>query len=155
LDGYMFDTTEFNAVVDGELPLSAISGERLFATRVQLDEIDKTPCERRRAELHRTFAEVAAANLPTESAVWGVSKWIQAKWQAADSQFEAMLACLKALDQKGEKRHRNQLCDILIAETAIRNGLILVSGDRILREVTRKFGGHAIDREEFMLATGH
>ena len=42
LDGYMFDTTEFNAVATRELRLSAISGQRLFATHVQLDEIDKT-----------------------------------------------------------------------------------------------------------------
>jgi hypothetical protein len=34
LDGYMFDTTEFNAVAKRELPLSAISGQRLFATHV-------------------------------------------------------------------------------------------------------------------------
>jgi hypothetical protein len=32
IDGYMLDTTEFNAVAKGELPLSAIAGRRLFAT---------------------------------------------------------------------------------------------------------------------------
>jgi hypothetical protein len=48
----------------------------------------------------------------------------------------------------------NQLCDILIAETAIRNQLILVSGDANLRTVTIEFGGRAIDREQFMLTTG-
>jgi hypothetical protein len=136
------------------LPLSAISGQRLFATHVQLDEIDKTPCERTRAQLRVAFEEIAAENLPTESAVWDVSRWNQAKWPAGDSLFKAMLACLKALDKAGEKRHLNQLRDILIAETAIRNGLILVSGDPKLRTVAIKCGGRAIDREQFRQVAG-
>jgi hypothetical protein len=98
----MFDTTEFNAVVKRELR-PAISGQRLFATHVQLDKIDQTPCERTRAQLPAAFEEIAAENLPTESGVWGVSKWGQAKWQG-DSLFKAMLACLEALDKKAGKK---------------------------------------------------
>jgi hypothetical protein len=153
LDGYMLDTTEFNAVVKGELPLSAISGQRLFATHVQLAEIDKTPCELTRAQLRAVFEEIPAENLPTESAVWDVTSWDQAKWPAGDGLFEAMLARLKALDKKGGKRHRSQTCDILIAETAIRNGLTLVSGDRNLGTITSEFEGRAFNREQFMLET--
>jgi hypothetical protein len=125
----------------------------LFATHVQLDEIDKTL----RANACTTSCGVrgdCCRELATESA-WGVIRWNQAKWTAGDSVFKAMLACHKASDKASKKRHLKQSRDILIAETAIRNGLILVSGDAKLRTVTIKFGGRAIDREQFMLATGH
>jgi hypothetical protein len=154
LDGYMLDTTEFNAVVKGGLPHSAISGQRLFATHVQLDEIDKTACAQTRTQLRAAFNDVAAENLPTESFVLDLSRLDCAKLSAADSAFKAMRTRLEALDKAGEKRRMNQLCDILIAETAIRNQLILVSGDANLRTVTIEFGGRAIDREQFMLTTG-
>ena len=68
-------------------------------------------------------------SLPTESAVFDVSRWDQAKWPANDSVFENMFASLEVRDKTSEKRHLNRRRDILIAETAIRNGLILVSGD--------------------------
>jgi hypothetical protein len=150
VNGYMLDTNEFNAVAKGYLPRSAIAGRRLFATHVQRDEINNTPCERMRAQLHVTFEEIAAEKLPTESFVWGASRWGQAKWSGG-SFFEAMRMRLEALDNAADKklRHPNQLCDILIAETAIRNELILVSRDENLRTVIVEFGGHAIDLEQF------
>jgi hypothetical protein len=141
--GYMLDTTVFNAVVKARLPLSALAGRRLFATHVQLDELENTSCEQLRARLRAAFEEIAAERLPTESAVWDVSKWDQAKWPAEDGNFEKMLARLEELD--GKKRHPNQLRDILIAETAIKNSLTLVSGDPNLRTVTTEFGGRVIE----------
>jgi hypothetical protein len=71
----MLDTTEFNAVAKSELSLSLIKGRRVFATHVQLDEINKTHCERTRAELQAAFAAVAADSLPTESFVLDVRGW--------------------------------------------------------------------------------
>ena len=56
-----------------------------------------------------------------------------------------MLARLQQLDPKKEKFKLNQVRDILIAETAIKKGAILVSGDSNLRQVVSEFGGHAID----------
>jgi predicted nuclease of predicted toxin-antitoxin system len=156
-DGYMLDTTEFNAVAERRLPLSAIAGRRLFATHVQLDEIKNTPCDQIRAHLHAAVEEISAERLPTESAVWDVSRWDQAKWSTKDSAFDEMRTRLEALDKAGKTRKKspmNQARDILIAETAIRNKLTLVSGDSNLRRVTIEFGGHAIDREQFMRATG-
>jgi hypothetical protein len=40
-DRYMLDTTEFNAVVNGDIALSTYVGFRVFATHVQLDELKK------------------------------------------------------------------------------------------------------------------
>lgn len=142
-DACMLDTTEFNAIAKGQVALSAYAGIRLFATHVQLDELNNTSGEQLRAGLRAAFEEVAPENLPTESAVWDVSTWDQAKWSAEDGIFEKMLSRLEKLD--GRKRHPNQLRDILIAETAIKNGLTLVSGDRKLRTVTTEFGGRAIE----------
>jgi predicted nucleic acid-binding protein len=64
---------------------------------------------------------------------------------------------LVALDEAGKARKKspmNQARDILIAGTAIRNKLTLVSGDSNLQRVTIEFGGRAIDREQFMRTTG-
>lgn len=147
-DDYMLDTTEFNAVGKGDLPISVFVGRRLYATHVQIDELDKTPCERIRAKLRAAFEQIAAENLPTESLVWGISKWGRAKWSTMDGLFEKMRGRLEDLDKK--KRPLNQARDILIAETAIRQGLTLVSNDENLRSVTIEFGGRAIGREDLV-----
>jgi hypothetical protein len=119
-DGYMLDTTEFNAVGKGDLPIFVFIGHRLYATHVQIDELQKTPCERLRAKLCAEFEQIAAENLPTESLVWGISKWGQGKWGTRDGLFKKMRGRLEELDKK--KRQLNQFRDILIAETAIRQG---------------------------------
>jgi predicted nucleic acid-binding protein len=144
-DGCMLDTTVFNAVAKGEIPISVFAGLRLFATHVQLDELENTPRERLRGRLRAAFQKIAAESLSTETGVWDVSRWDQAKYPTEDSAFEDMCTRLKALDKASEKHHLNRLRDILIAETAIRNGLTLVSGDANLRTVTAEFGGCAID----------
>jgi hypothetical protein len=70
--GYMLDTTEFNAVAKAELPLSSLAGRRLFATHVQLDELENTPGEELRARLRAAFEEIAAENL-TRQVLFGMS----------------------------------------------------------------------------------
>lgn len=151
LNGYMLDTTEINAVVKGTLPISAIYGRLVFVTHVQLDEINKTPCEEKRAELQSAFKNIAPEHLATETFIVGVSQCGAARLSDG-STFAAMLARHKALNKSSKRRLISQTCDILIAETAIRNKLTLVSGDATLRQVTIEFGGQAIDREHFMSA---
>ncbi len=141
--GYMLDTTEFNAVAKGYVDISAYAGKRLFATHVQLDELNNARPEEKRARLLAAFDEIAPEKLLTESGVWGiVSRWGEFKWSAGDGVFKRMLSRLEELD--GEKRYPNQHRDILIAETAIKNGLTLVSDDRRLRKVTEEFGGETL-----------
>ena len=72
-------------------------------------------------------------------------------WPDEDGVFDRMLVRLKALDTASGKKPRypaNQLRDILIAETAVKNGLTLVSDDVNLRCVTTEFGGNAITLTE-------
>jgi hypothetical protein len=73
-DGYMLDTTEFDAVAKGELPIFATADRRVFDTHVQSDEIDRTKCEQMRAKLRAAFEVIAAESLPTQSSVWGDSR---------------------------------------------------------------------------------
>jgi hypothetical protein len=74
--------------------------------------------------------------------VWDVSKWDQCK--SGDGKlFGRMIERLRELDPT-RKKSANQQRDILIAETAIKLGAILISGDENLRQVVAEFGGYAI-----------
>jgi hypothetical protein len=58
-DGYMLDTTEFNALVNGDVALSTYAHLRVFATHVQLDELKNTPNGQRRSHLIFAFEEIS------------------------------------------------------------------------------------------------
>jgi len=157
---YMLDTNVFNDVLDGKIDIASLEGRRLIATHIQRDEISNTKNETRREALLSVFefiteslapttsavAGISVADgccassdgiVPTESAVWDVSRWGQAKWGANDDIFEGMRRELNALNK--EKMNNNQ--DILIAETSIRNGWLLITSDKDLFAVVTKYGG--------------
>ena len=149
----MFDTNVFDSILDGAVSIDEFRDLNLFATHVQLDELRaaQTKFLERAMALFAVFSEVAPKNVPTQSAVWDVSKWDQANWSDDDEVFQKMLARLKQLDTASGKKPRNsanQQRDILIAETAMKEGHMLVSGDANLRTVTIEFGGAAIDFAE-------
>jgi hypothetical protein len=73
----------------------------------------------------------------------------QANWNDGSGNFDNILARLQQLDARKKKKKPNQLRDILIAETAIKNRAILVIGDSNLRQVVSEFGGKAIDFTSF------
>lgn len=157
---YMLDTNVFNHVLDGKIDAARLAARDLVATHVQYDELEQTKDESRRAALLAVFhkltpeqavtasavAGVSVAGgasasgskvVPTESMVWNVSRWDQAKWGADDGLFEAMRTELDALN----KRKKNNAQDILIAETAAKNGWVLVTSDSDLFAVVTKYGG--------------
>jgi rRNA-processing protein FCF1 len=68
----------------------------------------------------------------------------QAYWNDGSGKFQKMRKRLQVLD-RNNKNPLNQERDILIAETAIKNGVTLVSDDRNLRQVVSEFGGCAIE----------
>ena len=166
--GYMLDTNVFNHVLDGRIDAAHLTGRRLFATHIQLDEIRKTADLTRRQALLSVFSEItqeqqptstavagisvaglacagSSGVVPTESAVWGVSRWGQAKWGTRDNIFEAMRRDLDALN----KRKRNNTYDVLIAETAFRNGWVLITADVDLFEIMTKYGGACANAHVF------
>lgn len=157
---FLLDTNVFNHVLDGTIDVTLLKGKRLLATHVQRDELANTKDTVRRDALLSTFEFVIAEQapttafvvgisvvggacasasgvVPTESAVWGVSRWGAAKWGREDDIFSAMRKELDALN----KRKGNNVQDILIAETAVRNGWVLITSDADLFAVVTKFGG--------------
>jgi len=147
LKKYILDTNVFNQVLDGEIDVKRFQGNKLFATHVQFDELQETPDSVRREKLVSVFTWIGPKQIPTESAVWGVSKWGEVKWSDGVKFFETILARLKELDirSKKTKKPKNQSRDILIAVTAIKQKLVLITNDKNLTIVTQEFGGQVED----------
>ena len=148
----MFDTVAFNRAVEGNDSVESIAQfVDVFATHVQYDEINQTKCPQKLAELRRVFAVLVADDppweserlIPTESAVWDISRWDLCRWAGEDSQHEPMKA---ALDNRRKKF--NNIHDALIAETALIGGLTLITNDVNLAEVTEEFGGLSMSWEQ-------
>jgi predicted nucleic acid-binding protein len=145
----MLDTNVFNHALDGKFSISRFAGRRLLVTGIQKAELGATKNNKRRAALLGIFAQIDPAVELAESFAFDVegAGWDQAKWNDGSGAVEKMLARLQQLDQKKRKKSGdplNPLRDILIAETAIKNGAILVSGDNNLRQVMSEFGGKAM-----------
>jgi len=165
----MFDTNVFNRILDGQLSIEASRGPLVaYATHIQRDEILNTKDPNRRAQLLRVFHEKTSESeptssfslgtsrldearlagdrvIPTSSAVWDASSWDEASWGDADNIFDSMKVELDDLN-RGKK---NNIQDILIAETALKKRLTLVTDDSDLRTVLMKFGGRALSVAEF------
>jgi predicted nucleic acid-binding protein len=151
----MLDTNAFNRVLDQRLCIPKHGQFSLLATRVQIGELNSTGDEKRRGDLISTFKEVAPTVALTASLAFGIegAGWDQACWNDCTGTYERMLERLKQLDANKKKRPgKDGLApdrDILIAETAIKTGSILVSDDENLRQVVSEFGGRALDCSEF------
>jgi predicted nucleic acid-binding protein len=161
MQSYMFDTNVFNHILDGMADLSGFVGRaKFYATHVQIDELQKTADEQRKTALLRVFEVVTNVKIPTESfvlnasrldeaklggeqpvptesAVWGVSKWGQCKWTPSDNLYQPIKSKLDQLN----KSKANNVEDALMAETAIKNGFTLVTHDGDLYKVATEFGG--------------
>jgi hypothetical protein len=152
LDTYMLDTTEFNRLKKGEISCRSFAGRRLLVTGIQEDELRATVNPKTREALLAVYAKVDPTKEPASSFAFDIkgAGWDQAYWNDGSGKFEKMLCRLQELDKlknpKMKKDPRNQLRDILIAETAIKNVATLVSADGNLRQVVTEFGGCAIER---------
>ena len=140
----MFDTVAFNRVVEYDVFDSLYNKKLLiYATHAQRDEINNTKNLEKKSQLLRVFCEIPKI-IPTESAVWNLSRWNEAKWSSDDlyEKFKAELDCIK------EKFNNDY--DALIADTSIKNRFTLVTDDKNLCETTRKFGGNCASFADFM-----
>lgn len=139
------DTNIFNRILDGKLEIQTFqnSGFQFFATHVQKDELEKTPNAIRRKELLEIFQNTST-NLATESALWGKSKWGQAKWAKDDLVSEI----IRELDKIEKKKNNKQ--DALIADTAIKNKMTLLTEDGPLYDVAKQFGGNVERLKDFI-----
>jgi hypothetical protein len=159
----MFDTNAFNHVLHGNIPLPALAGKRILSTRVQRDELNKTKePPGRREELLEIFDKIAPEIMHASSFLFGVegAGFDQACWNDGTGNFDEMLSRLCELDGTNKRKRKldkeklklNQLRGS-IAETAIKNGAILVSDNINLQQVVSESGGRAIGHLEFLSST--
>lgn len=139
----MFDTTIFNRILDGKFDRSELSDDvELYITHVQRDEIAATSDSNRKIQLLEVLANIVPESMPTESAVWDYSNWDEAKFgdDSNDSLYDRILGELRRLDPS-PKKDASHIRDTLIAETAIKNEMTLVSADQNLIKVVKDLGG--------------
>jgi rRNA-processing protein FCF1 len=137
---HVVDTNIFNKLVDGSLrPEDLPHGAEFVATHVQVDELNNTSNNERRARLFLKFAELALQLVPTESAVWDTSRWDHAKWGDGVT-YQALKNELDAVN--GGKV--NNVSDALIAEVAMVNKFVLLTSDYHLAEVAKKHGANVV-----------
>jgi predicted nucleic acid-binding protein len=149
---YMLDTNVFNAVMKGGLAPEIFLGAAVFATHIQRDELNDTPDPATKAALVAVFQSIDADQVSTSSAVWDVSSWDDSEWDDDDDLHSQLVAAVKAADKaKGKKpKGANQNRDALIAHTAIRKNLTLLTGDGGLAQAVRDHGGQAMSLDEFL-----
>jgi predicted nucleic acid-binding protein len=141
---YMLDTTEFNHLLDGRISATSFTGRRLLVTGIQEAELRATNDGGRRELLLAVYKKVNPTIELVSSFAFDIegAGFDQACWNDGSGTLQKMLQRLQELDPP-TKDPRNQLRDILIAETAIKNDAILVSHDDKLRKVVCEFGGRA------------
>jgi predicted nucleic acid-binding protein len=147
---FMLDTNVFNRLCDGVLSLDCLRCRRLMATGIQEAELRNTPDETRRSALLDAFEIVRPDWVPAAQFVFDMAGagWGQGSWGLNDGTNQAMLTRLKQME--GEKnKWTNQVGDVLIAETAMRHGAVLVSGDSKLRTMASEFGVEVMSIEDF------
>jgi len=140
LTKYVVDTCVFNWLADSSIKKHSLPSDGGFAiTHIQVDEINKTTDEERRATLLLTQASLHCELLPTQTLVFDVSRFDYTK-PGDGKLFTSLKAELDTLN-KGKK---NNSRDALIAEAAIANGYVLLTADGDLRLATEKHGGKVI-----------
>ncbi len=152
---YMLDTNCFNRILDGQIRLCIPDGVTLICTGVQKDELGRCKRPERSEALLNVFEQIdpsielaASFCFDIEGAGFG-----QAHWNDGSGRFSRMLARLQDLDlqtKKKPKDPRNQIRDIVNAETALKGGLIFVTTDENLEKVFIEFGGSALKFQDFI-----
>ena len=134
---YVVDTNVINWLVDGKIDRAALPSDGEFvATHIQIDEINRTSDEERRARLFLILTSTIRELLPTESAVTDVSRFDWCK--LGDGVIYTSIK--NELDAKNGGR-RNNIHDALIAEVVIVNGYTLLTADADLVAAARNHKG--------------
>ena len=140
---FILDSNIFDEIVAGNLKIDDLAmfknkeNTEFYVTHIQVDEINKCSDTEKRAKLFLFMTKISPIIVPTESAVFGISRIGEAKFSNGD-----LLEKLR----KGNIKHTK---DALIGETAIKEKLILITNDRTLRKRVSSNGGKAFNLEEF------
>ena len=134
---YLVDTNIINWLIDGRVEHEALPSDgELVATHIQIDEINRTSNEDRRARLVLTLMSTIRELLPTETTILGVSRLAWCKL-GNGTIYESIK---EALDARNGRRSSN-IHDAPIAEVAIVNRFTLLTADTDLAQITREHGG--------------
>jgi predicted nucleic acid-binding protein len=134
---YVVDTSIVNWLIDRKIAPNDMPGDgKFFATHVQVDEINRTCDEERRARLFLTLASSLSGLLPTETTVMDVSRFDHSK--LGDGKIYGSIK--SRLDSLGGARPSN-IRDALIAEVCVCNSYTLLTADQHLAQATREHGG--------------
>lgn len=133
---YVLDTNVINWLVDGKINETMLPSDGTFiATHVQIDEINRTSDEERRARLFLTLASSLSGLLPTEIVVADVSRWDWSK--PGDGKIYGSIK--SGLDALNGSRPSN-IRDALIAEVCVVNSHTLLTADQDLAKVASAHG---------------
>ena len=118
LDSNVYDLVVANPATRDAINRCANDGRlKLITTHVQRDELSKAPVQKREALL---CIYGQAMSVHTKGAVWGVSRWDEAKY-GSDDQNASMNTVMS-----GNPKHAE---DALIASTAAGEADVLVTND--------------------------
>jgi len=104
-------------------------------SHIQIDELNRTTDEERRARLFLKFASTIQTVIPTETFVFGKSRLGYAKL----SNGSLFSSIRQHLDQLNNSKPNN-VNDALIAEAAIKNKYTLITSDYHLNKVAIQHG---------------
>ncbi|MDE7305609.1 MAG: type II toxin-antitoxin system VapC family toxin [Alistipes sp.] len=137
----IFDSNVFDDIVAGKIDMDILTrnGVEVYITHLQVDEINECPDAEKRARLFNSMTELRPYKVPTESFCVGISRIGSAKINDGSG-----------LIQKLEAGNSNNAHDALIGETAIKNGLTLITNDKKFKNRVAELGGMALTTEELL-----
>ena len=132
---YIFDTNIFDDMVNEKLKVSDIVKYKnnkkleIYVTHIQIDEINKISDEDKRARFFISMFEIRPILISTSSCAFDVSRFDKSKFGNG------------TIFNKIKKVNINNVEDALIGETAIKEGIILVTNDKRLKNIVIELGG--------------
>jgi len=131
----MLDTCIFNHIADGIITKDDLPIGDFISTYIQVEEINNTKKKERRLRLLLCFIATAKELVHVETAVFEIARFGMAKF--SDGKLYNKLK--NELDAKNKSK-KNNVQDCQIAETAIKNNLVLYTADKDLKEVAKNNG---------------
>ncbi len=166
----MFDTNIFNHILDGSIPLEKMFGKAQFiVTHIQVDELTKTKDPSRKLALMNLLSELINEQTPTESFIldtsrlgeaklsgdniiptessrFDLSRFDHCKWSENDNLYDPIK---NQLDEQNNSKNNN-IQDALIAETAIKNNIPLITDDKDLNKIMAAYSCSCLSLNQFL-----
>ena len=147
----MFDTVIFNRIVENDISVESLNEfVEVFATYVQRKEINDEGMKdkEKQAKLNQIFNSLVSEEhyLSTESTLWDYTPWNKGKWTDPNDNYRPIRD-----DLDNVKKKENNFKDALIAETAKKNDLILVTEDSPLENTAPNHDVKCMSYDQLLL----